>query len=88
METATFPDVLTMGGDCRLTLNAKGVNKYHCMPEPMANALFRGSCTCNIPTAEAFQAAEATYTAIKNEELTVGEIMEGVRSRIKVYVDI
>eukprot|EP00290_Baffinella_frigidus_P025015 CAMPEP_0180252838 /NCGR_PEP_ID=MMETSP0987-20121128/39262_1 /TAXON_ID=697907 /ORGANISM="non described non described, Strain CCMP2293" /LENGTH=417 /DNA_ID=CAMNT_0022221629 /DNA_START=131 /DNA_END=1384 /DNA_ORIENTATION=- len=73
-----------MGGDCRLTLNAKGVNKYHCMPEPMANALFRGSCTCNIPTAEAFQAAEATYTAIKNEELTVGEIMEGVRSRIKV----
>ena len=69
MEVAAFPEVLTMGGDCRLTLNAKGLNKYHCMPAPMERALFRGSCTCNIPTAEAFQAAEATYAAIKNEEV-------------------
>ena len=70
MEVAAFPEVLTMGGDCRLTLNAKGLNKYHCMPKPMERALFRGSCTCNIPTPEAFQAAEATYAAIKNEQVS------------------
>jgi len=69
MEAAAFPDVLTLGGDCRLTLNAKGVNKYHCMPNPIPEALFRGSCTCNIPTEEAFRAAEATYGALKREEV-------------------
>ena len=33
MASANYPLILTEGGDDRLVLNAKGVNKYHCRPE-------------------------------------------------------
>ena len=33
MANVEFPAVFTEGGDDRLVLNAKGVNKYHCRPE-------------------------------------------------------
>jgi len=33
MTGMEYPIILTDGGDDRLTLNSKGVNKYHCKPE-------------------------------------------------------
>jgi len=33
MTGIEYPAILTDGGDDRLTLNSKGVNKYHCKPE-------------------------------------------------------
>jgi len=33
-----FPAILADGGDDRLVLNAKGVNKYHCRPEVSSSA--------------------------------------------------
>jgi hypothetical protein len=38
MSEASYPFVLTQGGDDRLVLNAKGVNKYHCRPEVSKNS--------------------------------------------------
>jgi hypothetical protein len=75
--------ILTEGGDDRSTTNAKGVNKYHCRPQPIPDAVFRGSCTCNIPTESAYRAAEAAYQSIQDGDVSVGDIMEGVRSKIK-----
>lgn len=88
MASANYPLILTEGGDDRLVLNAKGVNKYHCRPEPIKDSLFRGSCTCNIPTEKAYGAAEAAFQAIERQEVTVGDVMEGVRSRIKTLYNV
>ena len=38
MSEASYPFVLTQGGDDRLVLNGKGVNKYHCRPEVSKNS--------------------------------------------------
>eukprot|EP00960_Hanusia_phi_P046294 757738-Hanusia_phi.AAC.1 len=85
---ATYPQILTEGGDDRLILNKKGTNKYHCTPKPIVGSLFRGSCTCNIPTETAYQAAEAAFYSLRSGEISVGDIMEGVRSRIKSLYDL
>ncbi len=37
-----FPAILADGGDDRLVLNAKGVNKYHCRPEVSSSARRKG----------------------------------------------
>ena len=66
---ATYPEILTEGGDDRLILNKKGTNKYHCTPQPIAGSLFRGSCTCNIPTEGAYQAAEAAFYSLRSGEV-------------------
>ncbi len=59
-----FPEIMTDGGDDRCLLNSNGVNKYHCSARPVPGALFRASCTCNIPTEEAHSAAEAAYKSL------------------------
>mmetsp|Transcript_47805 Transcript_47805/g.74602 ORF Transcript_47805/g.74602 Transcript_47805/m.74602 type:complete len:233 (+) Transcript_47805:90-788(+) len=86
--TSSYPLILTQGGDDRLVLKSQGTNKYHCTPEPIEGALFRGSCTCNIPTKEAYAAAESAYNALQNEEVTVSDIMEGVRTQLKTLYDL
>lgn len=83
MAALGFPLVMIDGGDDRCTLNAKGVNKYHCRPSPVKGALFRGSCTCNLPTERAYHAAEAAFNALSREDVTVGDIFDGIRSSIK-----
>ena len=83
MAALGFPLVMTDGGDDRCTLNAKGVNKYHCRPSPVKGALFRGSCTCNLPTERAYHAADAAFNALSREDVTVGDIFDGIRSSIK-----
>eukprot|EP00277_Geminigera_cryophila_P001574 CAMPEP_0179416164 /NCGR_PEP_ID=MMETSP0799-20121207/6642_1 /TAXON_ID=46947 /ORGANISM="Geminigera cryophila, Strain CCMP2564" /LENGTH=489 /DNA_ID=CAMNT_0021188997 /DNA_START=57 /DNA_END=1526 /DNA_ORIENTATION=+ len=88
MTGIEYPAILTDGGDDRLTLNSKGVNKYHCKPEPIKDSLFRGSCTCNIPTERAYNAAEAAFKALQREEVSVGDIMDGVRSSIKTLYNL
>jgi hypothetical protein len=67
--TSSYPLIMTEGGDDRLLLNSEGINKYHCCPEPIKDALFRGSCTCNVPTEEAYGAAEATYQSLTRNEV-------------------
>lgn len=37
--------------------------------QPVKEALFRGSCTCNIPTERAYDAANAAFKALQNEEV-------------------
>jgi hypothetical protein len=55
---------------------------HHSLPaQPIKESLFRGSCTCNIPTERAYGAAEAAFRALQNEDVSVGDIMDGVRSR-------
>jgi hypothetical protein len=44
-----------------------------------SGAIFRGSCTCNIPTEGGYKAAEAAFQKLENEEISVADIMEGVR---------
>ena len=65
-----FSRIVTEGGDDRVLLNSKGINKYFCPVIPEPASLFRGSCTCNIPTGEAYHAAKAAYCS-----LTAGEVI-------------
>ena len=59
---ADFPQILATGGDDRLVINpATGVNKYYCRPDYMPDVLFRGSCTCNLPTEIAYMQADKLY---------------------------
>jgi len=37
--------------------------------QPIKDSLFRGSCTCNIPTERAYNAAEAAFKALQREEV-------------------
>jgi hypothetical protein len=85
---AGLDHVLTDGGDDRTTINAKGVNKYHCRPQPLPESIFRGSCTCNIPTQSAYKAAEAAFESIQAGDVSVADTMEGIRSRIKSLYDL
>ena len=39
--------------------------------QPIADSLFRGSCTCNIPTEKAYGAAEAAFKAIQRNEVNI-----------------
>jgi hypothetical protein len=59
MESLTaYPLILTEGGDDRLVLNPQtGVNKYFCKPEYTEDVIFRGSCTCNLPSKLGYEAA-------------------------------
>jgi len=41
-----------------------------CVPQPIKDSLFRGSCTCNIPTEKAYGAAEAAFQAIERQEVS------------------
>ena len=69
--TVSFPQIVVEGGDDRVLLNSKGVNKYFCPATPAPESLFRGSCTCNIPTEQAFRAAEAVYLSLISAEVFV-----------------
>ena len=56
MSEVSYPLILTEGGDDRLVLNAKGVNKYHCRPEvskPVLRVSERGSFILRIMPREA-----------------------------------
>jgi hypothetical protein len=55
------------------------------MPLPKAQkqttpeSIFRGSCTCNIPTQSAYKAAEAAFESIQAGDVSVADTMEGIR---------
>lgn len=55
------------------------------MPDPRAQnatapeSIFRGSCTCNIPTQSAYKAAEAAFESIQAGDVSVADTMEGIR---------
>lgn len=88
MESLTaYPLILTEGGDDRLVLNPQtGVNKYFCKPEYTEDVIFRGSCTCNLPSKLGYEAAQNAYEALKSGEATIDSIMEDARSRLlKAY---
>lgn len=53
-----------------MIISSKGVNKYYCQPEPIPGAYFRGSCTCNIPTEQAYAAAETAFDKIQAGEVS------------------
>ena len=79
-KLASFPKILTHGGDDRLVLNAKtGVNKYFCSPELPTDVMFRGSCTCNLPTPLGYGAAEKAYSALSSGNQTIDALMESSR---------
>ncbi len=69
--TSSFPRIVVEGGDDRVLLNSKGVNKYFCPATPAPESLFRGSCTCNIPTENAYRAAEAAHFSLLSAEVFV-----------------
>lgn len=61
-QMTEWPIILTEGGDDRLPLDpSTGTNKYHAQPYVASHALFRGSCTCNSPTKQAYEAANLVY---------------------------
>lgn len=75
-----FPYIIATGGDDRLVINpATGVNKYYCKPDYMPDVLFRGSCTCNLPTELAYKQANKLYEEFKNETKTLPDAMESLR---------
>jgi hypothetical protein len=78
-----FPLILTEGGDDRLVLNKDThVNKYFCSPELSTDVLFRGSCTCNLPTPSGYEAASNLYDQFKNESITIEQSMSSTRKRL------
>lgn len=67
-----FPLILTAGGDDRLVLNPKTqTNKYHCTPDLRTDVLFRGSCTCNLPTPNGYNAAQTLYDKFASDEVNI-----------------
>lgn len=58
---AEWPLILVEGGDDRQALDPNTrTNQYFVGPEPV-NCHFRGSCTCNMPTFAAYDAAKLVY---------------------------
>ena len=92
-----FESYLTAGSDDRSMINTSTTtNKYHCKPQPIAsNEIFRGSCTCNTPTAKGYEAAMKLFDAkfaSKNTEKEVEEALKNVfekqRQRIAAALDL
>jgi hypothetical protein len=82
-----FQATLTSGGDDRcMILPETQRTKYHIPPIHMsANAVFRGSCTCNPPTLLGYEAAQALFHKISqsaNPHDTVVAVLEQQRQRI------
>ena len=79
-----YPLILAEGGDDRLVLNPDtGVNKYYCNPYLQTDVLFRGSCTCNLPTKLAYETTEVEYNKLVSGESTIESILENARERLK-----
>jgi len=61
------------------------MDEFSSMPDPRAQnatapeSIFRGSCTCNIPTQSAYKAAEAAFESIQAGDVSVADTMEGIR---------
>jgi len=54
--------------------------------QPIKESLFRGSCTCNIPTERAYNAAEAAFKALQREEVREIWILIGpVKRRLVLF---
>ena len=78
-----FPIILATGGDDRLVIDPKtGVNKYYCKPEFQKDVLFRGSCTCNLPTETAYLHAKKVFEEMKSEQKSLQTVMESIREQI------
>lgn len=86
-----FESYLTQGSDDRSMINTStGTNKYHTKPQPIAkNEIFRGSCTCNTPTENGYNAAmklfeEKLASKDTQEEVedALNDIFENQRQRI------
>ena len=79
-DMPAFPYIMATGGDDRLVLDPKtGVNKYYCKPDFQNDVLFRGSCTCNLPTETAYSAAQNVYEKMKLEEESLPNVMQSIR---------
>jgi len=82
-----FESLLTAGGDDRsmLKLNT-GANKYHCKPKPIESGqIFRGSCTCNVPTDRGYQAAQKLHERLLEKGASdnlLNDVFENQRHRI------
>jgi hypothetical protein len=60
--------------------SAKGTNKYHCAPQPIAKGdVFRGSCTCNTPTQSGYDAAMKLFDEKLSSLTTQEEVEEALR---------
>lgn len=67
-----------------------GTNKYHVKPQPISkNDIFRGSCTCNVPTQSGYDAAMKLFdeklsslTSQDDLEKALREIFDQQRKRI------
>jgi len=46
-------------------------NKYHCTPDLRTDVLFRGSCTCNLPTPNGYNAAQTLYDKFASDEVNI-----------------
>lgn len=64
--------ILCSGGDERMTLDTKGLNKYHCAPWPR-NVIHFGSCTASQIGERGWQAAESAYADFEARKDEVGE---------------
>lgn len=89
----TFEACLTQGSDDRsLIMPATGKNKYHIQPLPIsANAIFRGSCTCNAPTRSGYAAAQKIYDYISsrpNRSKALAAVFQLQRERIANYLEL
>jgi len=50
-------EILSLGGDDRLTLNENKINKYYASTYPRSNVVSRGCCTCSTVSQESFDSA-------------------------------
>ena len=55
---------------------------YHVKPSACPDTLFRGSCTCNSPTAVGFEAAQVLFNQLQTGEISLEDSFENTRKRL------
>jgi len=84
---------LTAGGDDRnLVKKETGTNKYHCAPRPIEDGqIFRGSCTCNVPTKRGYGASQVLFDKLKaasDLDEALQNVFDDQRKRIAETLDL
>jgi len=83
----TLEDLLTSGGDARITRDVRGMNKYGCYASAHPDILAYGSCTASTISEAAYAAAAKLYERLKfadigNAPATYAHEMNCIRNEL------
>lgn len=79
-------DAIVAGGDERMTLDARGWNRYF-VPARQAGVIFnRGSCTCGFLVRDAYQPVDALHRRLEAGDGNLLEVREEQRRRLRAVL--